>query len=228
MTGSVLLEITGETLELRPERAVFWRARQTLLVADLHIGKSAAYRHGGIPVPDPSLDDLERLSALISRLRAKRLLVLGDLIHAAEGLTANVLDDLFNWRAGHRDLGVGLVTGNHDRIEEGLFRDLCIEDLGQEIKEGPFLFRHDPEVVDARNGSYLLGGHVHPAARLRGGPWQSLRLPCFVFGHGRAILPAFGGFTGTARFAAQRGDRVFVIADGNVIEARRDPSSRYL
>jgi uncharacterized protein len=63
MTGPVSVEVAGEVLELRPERPAYCPARKALLVADLHIGKSAAYRHGGIPVPDPSFHDLDRLSA---------------------------------------------------------------------------------------------------------------------------------------------------------------------
>ena len=37
-------------------------------------------------------------------------------------------------------------------------------------------------------------------------------LPCFVLGHRRAILPAFGGFTGLALVAPARGDRIVAIA----------------
>lgn len=219
MTVPVSVEIAGERLELWPERVVFWPAQRVLLVADVHIGKSAAFRYGGIPVPDPSADDLDRLSTMLSRTGAERLVVLGDLVHAAEGLTAEVLHDLFAWRALHSGISVGLVTGNHDRIDRSVLQDLGVEDLGWERREGPFLFRHDPESGEPSNGFYLLAGHIHPAVRLRGGPWQSLRLPCFVVGRGRAILPAFGGFTGTARTTLRRGDRVFVIADGSVIEA---------
>jgi metallophosphoesterase superfamily enzyme len=46
MTGPVSVEVAGEVLELRPERPAYCPARKALLVADLHIGKSAAYRHG--------------------------------------------------------------------------------------------------------------------------------------------------------------------------------------
>jgi hypothetical protein len=45
-----------------------------------------------------------------------------------------------------------------------------------------------------------------------------VRLPCFWFGAEVGLLPAFGGFTGSADVAPRGGDRVFVIADGEVIE----------
>ena len=51
---------------------------------------------------------------------------------------------------------------------------------------------------------YALGGHVHPGIVLRGAFDDSARLPCFVLGPRRAILPAFGGFTGLAMVTPAR------------------------
>ena len=43
--------------------------------------------------------------------------------------------------------------------------------------------------------AYEVAGHLHPCARVsRGGHTQ--RRPCFAFGGGRLILPAFGAYTG--------------------------------
>ena len=39
-------------LRLLPERAVWWAEQETLLVADLHLGKPASFRAGGAPVPE--------------------------------------------------------------------------------------------------------------------------------------------------------------------------------
>jgi metallophosphoesterase superfamily enzyme len=66
---------------------------------------------------------------------------------------------------------------------------------------------------------YLVSGHIHPGVSLTGAARQHLRLPCFVIGTTRAILPAFGQFTGNGRFPAQAGDRVFVVAGKSVMEA---------
>jgi metallophosphoesterase superfamily enzyme len=45
---------------------------------------------------------------------------------------------------------------------------------------------------------YALCGHVHPGVRVFGRGDDSARLPCFVLGRRRAILPAFGRMTGLA------------------------------
>ena len=62
--GAVELRLLGQTLMLLPERAMFWRERQALLVADAHWGKAAAFRARGVPVPrGTTLEGLRRLTA---------------------------------------------------------------------------------------------------------------------------------------------------------------------
>ena len=54
---------------------------------------------------------------------------------------------------------------------------------------------------------------MHPGVALQGrAPGDHARLPCFVLGRRRAILPAFGGFTGLALVAPARGERIVAIA----------------
>jgi metallophosphoesterase superfamily enzyme len=73
----------------------------------------------------------------------------------------------------------------------------------------PFIGCHHP--VAPRSG-YALCGHVHPGVRLSANNEPSARLPCFVIGRRRAILPAFGRFTGLARVEAVDGDAFVAIA----------------
>ena len=73
----------------------------------------------------------------------------------------------------------------------------------------PFLACHR---IESPHSGYALCGHIHPGVRLYGTGEQSARLPCFVLGARRAILPAFGRFTGLADIAPSPGDRVVAIA----------------
>ena len=59
---------------------------------------------------------------------------------------------------------------------------------------------------------------LHPSVTLRGAGRQRKRLPCFHFGARVGLLPAFGDFTGTADVAVLPGDRVYVVAGGDVLE----------
>ena len=65
--------VAGETLTLFPERAAFWQRENTLLVADVHFGKAAAFRAGGIPVPGgTTAEALGRLDDLIAQMKVDK------------------------------------------------------------------------------------------------------------------------------------------------------------
>ncbi|MFN9801977.1 MAG: DEAD/DEAH box helicase, partial [Bacteroidota bacterium] len=58
---------------------------------------------------------------------------------------------------------------------------------------------------------------LHPAVRMVGPARQSLRLPCFWLGENQSILPAFGEFTGHVLVRPVPGDRIYVVAENEVI-----------
>jgi DNA ligase-associated metallophosphoesterase len=208
--------VRGEELVLLPERAAYWAARETLLVADPHFGKAASFRAAGVPVPaGTTAGTLGRLDATIARMGARRVIFLGDFLHAREGRSAATLAALAEWRARHDELRVTLVRGNHDRHAGDPPAELAIECVDAPAVEAPFAFVHHPAPSP---GSYALAGHLHPAASLVGRGRQGMRLPCFWFRTTHAILPAFGEFTGFAAIEPTVGDSVFVIAEDRVLE----------
>ena len=215
MTGA-WVEVAGERLVLLAERAVWWERTGTLLVADPHWGKAAAFRAAGVPVPGGTTTaGLDRLSAALDRTGAARLVILGDLFHARESRAPRTLEAVRRWRDRHSDLPIVLVRGNHDRRAGDPPGELGIDCLDPPSPEAPFVLAHHPEPSDA---GYVLAGHLHPSVTLRGPGRQRQRLPCFHLGPRVGILPAFGDFTGTADVAVCPGDRVFVVAGDDVVE----------
>ena len=213
--SSVRTEVGGEGMELLPGRAIFWPAKSALLVADLHIGKGAAFRVGSIAVPaGSSAGTLDRLSALINRTYSKKLYILGDFWHAKEGRTDEIHAMLSEWRDRHRDVEMLLIEGNHDKRSGVLPSELGIETVQDLVIEG-LVLKHHPE-EDERG--YVLAGHIHPGVRLVGAGRQVEKLPAFIFGERVGILPAFGEFTGAATVFPVVGDRVFVVAGNDVVE----------
>jgi len=204
----------GEAVELFADRALLWTRARTLFVADVHLGKAAAFRAGGVPVPRGSTaNDLARLAALIEASGATRLVVLGDFLHAKAGVVP-ALDAAFRaWRDAHRLLAVVLVRGNHDANAGDPPAAWGIDVVGEPHALPPFLACHAP--VSPRTG-YALCGHVHPGVRLTGRAGASVRLPCFVLGRRRAILPAFGRMTGLALVAPAADETVVAIAGGEL------------
>ena len=114
--GAITIDFGGEELELLPDRVVWWAARRTLLVADLHLGKAAAFRTLGVPVPSGSIvKDLQRIDQLIEVTSAQRLVVLGDLMHAKAAWNSDLIEVVREWRHSRRDISVLVIRGNHDR-----------------------------------------------------------------------------------------------------------------
>jgi DNA ligase-associated metallophosphoesterase len=206
--------VAGTELVLFADKVAFWPTSSTLFVADTHWGKSAAFAAGGLAVPQDTLAaDLARLDRLLDATAATRLVVLGDLFHAKAGKSAAVLDAVTAWRDARRPLDVLVVRGNHDRHAGDPPTSWGFEVVG-EAEAGPFALRHFPDEVPGR---YTLCGHVHPAVSLSGRGRQRLRLPCFFLGERVGVLPAFGGFTGTGVLRPTPRDRVYVIADDEVL-----------
>ena len=210
------------TLELLPDRAVYWPEHQALLIADVHFGKAAAFRAHSIAVPGGiTKADLARITALLEQTGAKHLYILGDLWHAKEGLAPQTVVLIREWRVQNAALNVTLVKGNHDRRCGELPSDLDIETADEPFVLGDLTLAHDPAKYSIHNTQYMLAGHIHPCVRLEGAAYVSHRLPCFWFGENIGVLPAFGSFTGCARILPEEDDRIFVMVEGKVIEAPR-------
>ena len=207
------VELAGEQVRLDAGRALYWPARHTLLVADVHFGKAQVLREGGIPLPRGSTHgDLARLDALLDRHAPERLLVLGDLVHGRTAPDAGWVDRVAAWRAARPGLECVVVRGNHDRHFDPARLGFDIVDGA--LHEGPFVFAHEPE-PDPRG--YVLAGHLHPGVVLRERHAPRARLPAFWFAATAGVLPAFGRLTGLMPAQAAPGDRLFAVGPGMVL-----------
>lgn len=211
----VSVEVGGETLVLLAERAAFVPRHGALLVADVHLGKALSFRRLGVPVPSGTTGEtLARLSALIERSGARRVVFLGDLLHSAHAHAGSTLDALARWRERHAALPLTLVRGNHDDRAGDPPPALGIEVVDEPLPLGGFALCHHPRV---QPHAYTMAGHEHPCVRVGRGA-DRLRLPCFRLGVRVGVLPAFGAFTGMHPVAADEpGQRLFAIADDRVL-----------
>jgi DNA ligase-associated metallophosphoesterase len=200
---------------LLPERAVYWPHAKTVLVADVHLGKCEAIRVEGGPMPDSILRaDLERLGAVLARTEAARLVVLGDLLHAAAGVTPWLIDEVAAWRCRAAPATeVVLVPGNHDTRIPAVASAWGLR-VERDFAEPPFGFCHHP---CEREGLYMWAGHIHPLASLRSRR-DELLLPAFWLGARTAVLPAFSAFTGGVPIRPAPGERLFAAVEDRVIE----------
>lgn len=213
------LTLAGERVLLLAERALVWPAARTVVIADPHWGKAAAFRSHGLPVPGgTTAGGLARLDRTLHGARAERLVVLGDFWHSRHGRTGAIDTALADWRRRHPALHVLLVRGNHDRHAGDPARALGFEVVEAPAPLGPFLLAHHPRTDP---GGHTLAGHLHPAVRLRGPGRTRARLPCFVVGPDLTILPAFGDFTGAADVDPSADTTLYAIADDEIVRVDR-------
>ena len=217
--GALDITLCEEELFLLPQKGIYWPKHSTLFLADAHFGKAGTFRSHKIAILSGITEtDLSKLDFLIEQLSAKKLIFLGDFIHAQSGMTKRITEQLLQWSKNHSTLSVSLVKGNHDRSIKGIAELLQIELLNEPYSMAPFILCHHPDVAHVAKG-FVLCGHLHPAVKLFGQARQKVRLPCFYIQQKQAILPAFGSFTGCMEIQPSLGEQVFVIADNEVIRA---------
>ena len=180
-----IFQLADLTMHAEPSGALWIPAAQTLVVSDLHLGKSdrIARRTGVLIPPYENTETLRRLSDDIARLSPQTIICLGDSFDDLRGIEA--LDEthhrtLSQLQAGRRWIW---IEGNHD---PGPI-DLGGTHMAQHTI-GTVAFRHiaSPDTPE-------VSGHYHPKHGL---PGMGRHRPCFLYDDKRLILPAYGAYTG--------------------------------
>ena len=211
MASALPIDLAGTACLLDGRRALYWHAAQTLVLADVHLGKGEAFRRQGVAIPSGHTQaDCDAIEALLDDYRPQRLVVCGDLFHDRIRGDEGWLAALQALCHRHRQLAFDVVLGNHDR------KSAALPDLGMhwhaELVLPPFVFHHEPQ-SDPRG--YVLAGHLHPVVRLRG-MGDALRLPVFWQRAEQAVLPAFGSFTGGMAVEAAAGERLYALSESSI------------
>lgn len=198
---------------LLPQRAVYWKNTQTLILADVHLGKSGHFRKAGIAVPqEVNETNLKRMGMLVKAFSPKRLFILGDLFHS------NVNREWFRfeeWRELNDLVECHLITGNHDILHSSFYDKVKLY-THEVYTEAGFRFTHHPLHNETGDSTFTFCGHIHPGVRLKAPGRQSLNLPCFYQKENQMIVPAFGEFTGLFLLNIRDALGVFAIAGNRV------------
>ncbi len=209
-SDGLAVTLAGEHLSLGGAGTCWYPAFSALIVADIHLGKAAAFRASGLPVPEGhGSRDLHLLGDLVTAAGARRLVIAGDLLHAPGGITAPVEADILDFRERLPGVEIILVPGNHDRTISRHAKAWGM-DIAPNHDLGPFRIVHKPE--DAPFGQPSIAGHLHPAMRWSRPGHGSLRCRCFWWraAENQLVLPSFGSFTGSSSVRPAAGDKVFI------------------
>ncbi len=167
--------------------ALYWDDERLLVVSDLHLEKGSSFAMRGVLLPPhDTTETLARLDAVVARYQPRTVIALGDSFHDREAhdrLSAAHRATLATLQAGRDWIW---IVGNHD---PDLPRDLG-GSIASDVGIGPVVFRHEPTGAAGE-----IAGHLHPKARVsrRG---RSVERRCFASDGERAIMPAFGAYTG--------------------------------
>ena len=193
--------------------AIYWKEKNTLLLADIHLGKVGHFRKSGIPVPRKVESVFyDKISKLKNSLNFSQIIFLGDLFHSSLNNEWFLFE---NW-VKKSVLKIILIKGNHDIIPKLKFQQVGIKTYN-DLKIEKFLFTHHPKKI---NDHFVFSGHIHPGVRLAGKGKQIMKFPCFIYNKDQIILPSFGGFTGMHLSKIKNDDQVFVITNKEVIEVK--------
>ncbi len=206
-------------LELLPEHAALMIESSTLLVADLHLGKAQTFQTFGLPIPSGhETRDLQRLTALVRKTNATRVIVLGDVLHSRVGLRQPLVERVAS-SFSNLSTEVVLIGGNHDAGLERVARAAGLE-IHKELELHGVRLAHKP-----MGAGPLIAGHVHPRVTLRL-EGDLFKLPCFVFEQDVLTLPAFSSFVAGANTPRRAGRQRFAVVGESVVPLDHAPEPR--
>ena len=207
-----------QTFWLSSDRCIYWEEQQSLIVSDLHFGKTGHFRKSGIAVPQNVYkEDMQRLMDQLQFYKPQQLIIVGDLFHSVAN---KELEFFMKWRNDFQQLHFALVKGNHDILKTDWYTSANISVTDSHLNIANFCFVHDINEACAPtpNIDYYFSGHIHPCVLLKGLGKQSISLPCYYFTENFAVLPAFSKFTGTALIDKKSTDNVFAILPANPLK----------
>lgn len=199
------------------QRAIFWEEEKALIVSDTHFGKTGHFRKHGIAVPQQIFkEDLQRFISLVTDFKVEKIIVVGDLFHSVVNEEMNFF---LKWRNDLSGITFILVRGNHDILYNTWYEKAGITVQEGIYRIGDFQFVHDAaEIKETDNTLFTFSGHLHPGIAIRGNAKQNLTFPCFYCTPQQCILPAFSKFSGLKIMKKKKGNQVFLLNKGEIIQ----------
>ncbi|HDD46067.1 MAG TPA: hypothetical protein ENG42_01200 [Candidatus Aenigmarchaeota archaeon] len=123
--------------------------KDTLVIADLHIGIEREYAENGIKIPPLADVLLKEIKDLIKASHARSLILMGDIKHIVPGHSSYERKEVRKFlNAINEIVNVGIIKGNHDSNIENY------------IPEGVRIFNAKGIILE--NDFYLFHGHTWP------------------------------------------------------------------
>lgn len=187
--GTSEITVNGEHLVALMSGALFWPAKNSLIVSDLHFEKGSNFGARGVLLPPyDTRTTIRRLAVIMAAIKPERVISLGDAFHdrGAEARMDEEDADALAILTGAAEWV--WILGNHDPEPPARFAGAVAE----EANIGALLFRHEPQPAPQPGE---IAGHLHPVARVKA-ETRLIRRRCYASDGTRLVLPAFGAYTG--------------------------------
>lgn len=190
----------SSTLEIHPgliahaSGALLIASSHTLVVADVHLGYGWAQRRKGELGPLADARTLDKLRAVCAELTPRRILFLGDLVHAPRPCEdeRHYIETVLNSLCSDAELIS--VQGNHDRAFAREFAHLPVTVVREWREDGIAAVHGDKQPSVTEADRMLLLGHLHPSMPVKDVAGAGRRLPIFLASPRAILLPAFSPF----------------------------------
>tara|TARA_B100001057_G_scaffold311714_1_gene311746 strand:+ start:943 stop:1596 length:654 start_codon:yes stop_codon:yes gene_type:complete len=182
-----LINFGDEEFYAYPNKSLYWKRLNTLIVADLHLGKSISFaKNKQFLPPYDSKDTLDNLFTSLKDINPKKLIIVGDFIHDIFSVKSLTNKDYKKLKFYNDFIEFIWVKGNHD---ENIYLK-NFKNYKQYKVEG-IIFSHQP----IQTSLYQICGHYHPKAKIfhKG---KIIYKSSFVHNNNIFILPSFGSLTG--------------------------------
>ena len=192
MEQSIELDINDNILLCTPYKCLYWPEHNSLILGDLHLGKTAHFRKHGIAIPAQVLiNDLQKLQQVLELYSADQLIVVGDMFH--HNFNSDI-EHFVQWREALPYLRIHLVAGNHDlHIYKDLHRT-GIDSIQETLTLQGICFRH--AYSEVCSGDFEICAHLHPGYYIRSKAGPGVKAACYLVADNHMVLPAFSDFTG--------------------------------
>lgn len=183
-SGSARVLLCGKSFVADSTGALFWPAENTLIVADLHLGRGSYLTEDGVVLPPyDTRSGFDKLEEVIDRYAPQKVIALGESFSGDVQLSFRDVDwlkDLMEDREWH-----WVVGESRQSIPEAVGGEVCPAHT-----VGAMRFRHEP--TRAPVGHEIAGG-MHPVACVTE-YGHITRSRCFVSNGMRMVLPSLGDY----------------------------------
>lgn len=169
------------------DRAVYLPDAETLVCADLHLGKDAV---SNVELRLGEHEDVtERFAVLVDAFAPGQVVIAGDLLHSFSSLPRGVLESVRALERTAERAGAELLVtpGNHDTMLGSVWKGATAD----EHAAGEWVVCHGHRPPESSADGYVVG-HEHPTISIEG-----RRRPCYLWGPGAyrgvdvLVVPSF-------------------------------------